>query len=320
MKKLLEKGQFTKFSNNYFTFSEEERRDLKLDSLCDEAVYNYNICGYGLACYLNLQQEAADWHELITIMMEIHMPYLPGACQVSFAHVMRQLELNPHQRGTYNAILMIDFTPEGNLPDGEIYEFAQEILKKWPDHETAQRIINNRKNNPPQISTAEKITQAIALDKKAAFRDLVLRGRYIETRQILPTLSIEEIEDILFMISFKERNVCAYDYCWFLMREQGETPRTHTLMARMAREIFDYEYGGDFCKDLHAKELAFFHVSRAAELNPENIDLQENILRMYTPGHPCFDDIDVKALSEKLIAKKTYTMQAIRVLELLDKK
>jgi hypothetical protein len=275
-----------------------------------------NICGYGFASYLCLNKEFIYLHSDISVMFEIDMPYIIGAYQASLAHTFRRIELNPEKESLYCDIYCIDITPEGSLPDEEILEIAQTIISKWPHNETAQRIIDTYKNDPaPQMSVAEKITQAISLDKKAAFKDLIMRGRYIETRQILPMLSDDEIEQLIFEIAKRERNICAYDYVWFLMRECGEKAQLHSLLSIICRLIFDNQMGAKYKKNLHAKELSFFHTYRAAELEPENIELQEKLLSLYEPGNESFDVEETKQLADRVLAAKPESFEGLRVLK-----
>jgi len=277
-----------------------------------------NICGYGFASYLCLNKEFIYLHSDISVMFEIDMPYIIGAYQASLAHTFRRIELNPEKESLYCDIYCIDITPEGSLPDEEILEIAQTIISKWPHNETAQRIIDTYKNDPaPQMSVAQKITHEIAVDKKAAFKDLIMRGRYIETRQILPMLRDDEIEELIFEIAEREHNVCSYDYVWFWMRERGETARRHSFLAKVTSESFKYDQK-TFWEDLPGtKELIFFHSYRSAELEPDNIELQEKLLSLYKPGNESFDVEETKVLAERVLAVKPESHEALRVLKSL---
>jgi len=167
------------------------------------------------------------------------------------------------------------------------------------------------------MSVAQKIAQAIAVDKKAAFKDLIMRGRYIETRQILPMLTEDEIEQLIFEIAEREHNVCSYDYVWFWMREKGETARRHSFLAKVTSESFKYDQK-TFWEDLPGtKELIFFHTYSAAELEPENIELQEKLLSLYEPGNESFDVEETKKLAERMVAAKPESFEALRVIKLL---
>jgi len=318
LKNLILTGNFSLFYKEYLNLMSIENNRLVLNSTYDEVAYDENICGYGIACYLNLLEESVAQHNTIIGILEIYMPYMIGACKSSFSHVMRLTEIIPSSLSPYNAILRINITPEGSLPEGEIYEFAQEILSKWPDHVIANQIISSRRFTPhSKLSVAEKITHAIAIDKKAAFKDLILRGRYIETRQILPMLTDDEIEQLIFEIAEQEHNLCSYDYVWFWMRECGETAQRHSFLAKVTSESFKYDQK-TFWEDLPGtKELIFFHTYRAAELEPENIELQEKLLSLYELGNESFDVKETKKLAERVLAAKPESAEALRVLKFL---
>jgi hypothetical protein len=316
--KMAVSGKFSMFALQYFACSAEERVNLKLDKISLNLTDYGNICGYGLACYLNLLKEESDWYNKIHYMLQFHVQYIIGGYQVVFANVMRQIELEPDNEEFHTWLFGIDMVPQGELPEGEIFEIAKYILSKWPNNKTAQQVFNVDKLNPPEMSIAEKIAHAIAVDKKAAFKDLILRGRYIETRQILPMLTDDEIEALVFEIAERERNICAYDYVWFWMREYGEYARQHTLLSIICRLIFDNQMGAKYKKNLHAKELSFFHTYRAAELEPENIELQEKLLSLYEPGDESFDIEETKKLAKHVLKAKPESVEALRVLKLLE--
>jgi hypothetical protein len=315
--KMAVNGNFSKFAQQYFTCTAEEINSLKLNKIPLNLTDYGNICGYGLACYLNSINEQSDWYNKIHYMLQFHVQYITGGYQVVFANVMRQIELEPDNEEFHTWLFGIDMVPQGELPEGEIFEIAKYVLSKWPNNKTAMQVFNVDKSKPPQMSVAEKIAHAIAVDKKAAFKDLILRGRYIETRQILPQLTEDKIEELIFEIAEQEHNVCSYDYVWFWMREKGETARRHSFLAKVTSEAFKYDQK-TFWEDLPGtKELIFFHTYRAAELEPENIELQEKLLSLYEPGNESFDVEETKKLAQRVLEAKPESFDAQRVLKLL---
>jgi hypothetical protein len=310
IKKIILNGKFNNLNDNKWPNFDYEK-------VYDQIGYDGNVCGYGAVSYLNFLDEKIKKHYDICSFFEIYMPYLIGSCQASLAHILRIIELDPINDTAYNSIFTINITPEGKLPFGEMHEIAQKILNYWPNHQLAKQIINLTRFDSPTISINEKILLEIIENKKNAFKNLVLRGRYIETRQILPTLTSKEIEQLLVEIAEQRRNVCSYDYLWFLMREQGESSAKHVLASQIANYVFKYD-NKSFLEDLPGlKQLIFFHTHRAAELEPENIELQEKLLNLYKPGNESFDVAEIKSLAERVLVKKPESEPAKLVLSLM---
>ncbi|MBM3894153.1 hypothetical protein FJ366_00950 [Candidatus Dependentiae bacterium] len=320
MYKLALCGKFSKFTQIYLTSSKSTIEELKLNKICSNLATDYNLCGYGLACYLNLINESTYWHSLIFFMLQFDIQYLAGAYQAALAHAFRNIELFPNIEVFYGDAFFVGFSPDGELPDNELFEIAQIVLSQWPNNQAAKIVFDKEKDNPPTITVAEIIKQAIQQDKHAAFRDLVLRGRYIETRQLFLLLSEIEMQTILLEIATTLGNICAYDYGWFLMREMGENSQRHSFMAKTAEESFKCERNGIRKDPKGLKELVFFHTYRAAELESYNIELQEALLALYEPGNESFDIEETQLLAQQVLKNKPECEQAIRVLELLNKK
>jgi hypothetical protein len=309
LKKYVFNGRFNDFITMFFSL-EKDARILVFNKICDELAYEGNICGYGSSCYLNIFNRDANIYLQNAVMMSIYFPYLKGSSYVNFAYLRAASELEPNKEEFHTWIF-----GEETLSNEEIYKFSKKILTKWPNNFMAKSFISTYEKSP-QNTLGPQIKFEV-LNAKDDFKNFVTHGRYIETREILSTLTFQEIKQLLVEIAEKERNICSYDYLWFLMREQGESSAKHVLASQIANYVFKYD-NDSFLEDLPGlKELIFFHTYRAAELEPENIELQEKLLNLYELENESFDVAEIKALAERVLTIKPESEPAKLVLSLI---
>jgi hypothetical protein len=259
---------------------------------------------------LNIFNRDANIYLQNAVMMSIYFPYLKGSSYVNFAYLRAASELEPNKEEFHTWIF-----GEETLSNEEIYKFSKKILTKWPNNFMAKSFISTYEKSP-QNTLGPQIKFEV-LNAKDDFKNFVTHGRYIETREILSTLTFQEIKQLLVEIAEKERNICSYDYLWFLMREQGESSAKHVLASQIANYVFKYD-NDSFLEDLPGlKELIFFHTYRAAELEPENIELQEKLLNLYELENESFDVAEIKALAERVLTIKPESEPAKLVLSLI---
>ena len=87
----------------------------------------------------------------------------------------------------------------------------------------------------------------------------------------------------------------------------------------MAAEIFSNQYAPFLIKlTFPGKEaIIFFHTHRAAELEPDNLEIQEQLLRLYEPGNESFDLDETKKLIERILNMNPESPHALQVQKLL---
>ena len=88
-----------------------------------------------------------------------------------------------------------------------------------------------------------------------------------------------------------------------------ETSELHLLAAQFFRIDFNHLN--------EAPAVVFFHTHRAAELEPDNLETQEQLLSLYEPGNQSFDLEETKKLVERVLKMNPETPHALRVQKLL---
>jgi hypothetical protein len=289
----------------------------------NELAYEGNICSYGFACYLNFLYETKDSLDLISSILNFYMNYIEGGFRVTFARSMRLMEILPNNQCGYYGVFQSNFDPCCNLADDEVLEISQIMQRKWPDNEDAVNNVQWRteyceKNNIIPRLFVEKLTEKIIENKREAFKWLISQGRFAESRLLLADFFEDEIEEIIVEIATQLRMLCAYDFVWFWMHERcGESTKKHLLLARIARLIFCPTEGSLLVSDVNVKELCFFHIYRAAELSPDDIDIQEKLLSLYEVDNESFDVEETLQLAQRVLRLKPECIEAQRVLSLM---
>ncbi len=138
-------------------------------------------------------------------------------------------------------------------------------------------------------------------------RFFVRKGKFSQALDLVSVVGRELFRTVLQAISSK-KDITAYAFVWILIYE-NESAFLHDLAAELFLVGFANRVG--------AHGVIFFHTHRAAELEPENIELQEKLLNLYEPGHESFDVAETKALAERVLVAKPNSQQAQRVFKLL---
>jgi len=308
-------GQFKKVINLYYSFNNEQKVKVAINAILSDMVYNENVAGLGLSYFFNLIEESIDWHDDINVMMGIYMPYLIDANEVSFAHSMRRIELNEKNLNYYVSIIQNTGIPRAKMPRNEQVEFARIAHQKFPDEEYFTRFLDKREPDKNEFFI-QTLAEMIAVDKKKAFKHLVLMGRQIESQLLLTDFFEAEIIEMLLEIAQETESFATYDYVWFWMRIRKETASMHLLMAELCWLIFKNQFTASGFFD-GTKELNFFHIYRAAELEPNNLEIQEKLLNLYEPGNESFDIEETNVLVERVLTMNPESTEALRVKKLL---
>jgi hypothetical protein len=320
-------GKFKKVIEQFNIFAQASNLEKPSDRLEGVTIlmvaFDGNICGYGLACFVHFLNESLDSYDNVCNAVSGGMPYLINAYQASFAYAQRFIENNPNDMYGYLCVFSIDAIPDGEMPSDEIFEFSEIAYRKWPKEERIEGFFVrrkdrlNKKNIVPKLFI-QKMAEMVAKDKRQAFKDLIIQGRFLELRLIRPDFFSHEIDTILMEIARETYSICAYDYVWHWMRDMGrETAQKHLLMAEMTWFIGTNTMSKNTTHYDGTKGLHFFHVYRAAELEPENIEIQEKLLSLYEAGNESFDLHETKVLVERVLHLKPESEQALRVEKIL---
>lgn len=114
----------------------------------------------------------------------------------------------------------------------------------------------------------------------------ILSGEFLEARPFLKDLSEEDLKDLLFIMGCDEGSMASYAFVCFLIQE-NETIERHLFAS--------YLLNIAFCHIKGAYESSFYHIRRALELRPNDIELKESLL--------FFNDIPERVLSDEKAIK-----------------
>jgi hypothetical protein len=318
LERFLESGQFGKYIElcKKTAQTDEEKKQLyKIGGTSCSA----NINEHGFACYLNFIDESEQTFENVIASLGFDLFSRTSSYRALFAHLMIGIELICEDiEERYNYIIENTYDAEPIFPPEEIYEFVRTILAQWPNNSTA---LSTLKRLPQEVidnptTYAEKAAQMIAHDKRAAFKEFVFLGRFLETRALFSQLSDDEMCFDLFHLAYTTDSICTYDYTWFWMKEQGETAQKHLLLADLCWMLFKSAYTKTGFLN-GTQQLHFFHTYRAAQLEPNNLEIQEKLLNLYEPGNESFDIEETKALVERILKVNPESEQGLRVLNLI---
>ncbi|MBM3894299.1 hypothetical protein FJ366_01765 [Candidatus Dependentiae bacterium] len=292
---------------------------------------NSTSCAHGLVNFLNFLEETPVSLKNLRMSHDISFPHFPYSSSGTFYYFLRDAELFPDQAASIGGVFENDPVAWIELTSQEQYEFAQVILEYQPEELCSTRLIEWLKdegfNNPSTY--AQRAAELISKDKAAAFKEFVMHGRFIESQLLFWQFPEEKMAEILRELALQEQCITTYDYVWFLMKKKSETAARHLLLADLTKSIFGrtdipepktMEEVGDFISAQKGwQELMFFHISRAAELEPETIELQEKLLKMYPAVPESFDAQETILLAQRVLAAKPESVVAHDVLNSLQK-
>jgi len=322
----VKKGNFKKAVEQFNIFApdsltQEELQDRFERSVTLGIAFDGNICGYGLACFVDFLNESLDSYVNVCSAVSGGMPYLINAYQAGFARIMRRIERDSSDRNAYVWIMLNSGTPEGELPEDESSEIAEVALSKWPEDEYFKRLVEwpiDEHGKPQKRFFIQKMAEMFARDKRQAFKDLIIQGRFLELRLIRSDFFEYEIDAMLMEIARETYSICAYDYVWHWMRDmRRETAQKHLLMAEMTWFVGINTMSKETTHYDGTKELHFFHIYRAAELEPESIELQEKLLSLYEVDNESFDLDETKVLVDRVLQVSPESEQALRMQKIL---
>lgn len=131
---------------------------------------------------------------------------------------------------------------------------------------------------------------------KELLKNLIIKGEFLETRKYLEALDADALQSVVFALGFDEQSICAYSFICFLIG-QNETVERHLLAMELLVHCFPHIQG--------AYASALYHVRKAIELRPDDIDLEELLLFMHEL--PLIDklikDNEAKEIAEKVLKK-----------------
>ena len=130
---------------------------------------------------------------------------------------------------------------------------------------------------------------------KEKIKQLILAGNFFEAKASLNELEWGIVKDVLFMIGYSEKSLCANSFVCFLLLEK-ETIELHML-------AIDLLVGNFACLIAGSYETAVYHARKAMQLNPDDIELGEALLFLNKfPEKPVSDE-EAMLVAKKILEK-----------------
>lgn len=134
-------------------------------------------------------------------------------------------------------------------------------------------------------------------------KKLIESGEFLKAKALLDNLDYKELRNLLLDIGYDDENLCSYSFiCYLLILK--ETVLYHCLASEILNNAFPHLIGG--------YESSLYHIRRALELSPDNIELKENLLFFHEIPGQLISDEEAKKLSQEILRVKPDSKVAIR--------
>jgi len=271
--------------------------------VCEDILKERNIIPYIFICFLISKESSNSLNTYALGIMYGCFGYLNGADALGYAHHLSRLEKDPTNINLIEYQLMFYEYPDEIFSDPEAREIAKKVLVLRPDSGLAEQIM--------RLTARAEHSQLIPLGNGLSTYEhvqlFIEKGRFSLAFNEIPNISHDELLTILKSIS-SEKNITAYGFIWAMINQQ-ETAQLQLLAAQFFAIHFNDLKG--------APSIVFFHTHRAAELKPDNLEIQEQLLSLYEPGNESFDLEETKALVERVLNINPKSAQGLRVKWLL---
>ena len=304
----VKKGFF--LSTNHFI--NKYKLDDLYETLCTIAL-DGNPSGYAFINYLIQQQDCLEYRWKAQELCYTFYLYMPYAIISEFSYLEYLEAKEPNnieilELRTY----FLEYRQTWIIPvytKAEEYQLVQRVLALDPKSEVGLYL----KNKVAEYANEPFTEVGEGLEGIAKTKEFIQKGRFSKALANLHTHSREEIFDVLRDFA-TQGFLFAYSFVWAWIRED-ETADLHSLAA----EFFLDQYVPTLIRiTFPGREgIAFFHSSHAAELEPDNVELQEKLLGLYELTPESFDPVETKALAERVLAQKPESTEAARVLNLI---
>lgn len=268
----------------------------------------YNFCSYAFTAFLLSKSSNIVFHQFARNVTESGIRYIAGAYSTAAYHARSIFEISRHNDPTNSGGLYSLFGyPETPIRAEEIIFIAKQILEHDPVNQAALEALKDaaeRKEDPitPPRNEREQLEQYI------------LVGKFIQAKQILSVVSERELYAMLIYLGCEERNLCAYAFTWFLMKEK-ETAELHYLAYRIVTIAYSRNLTG-------CDAAGIFHLKRAMALEPENEKYIEHFLMLHTPPMgptSLISDDEAEKVAKQLLDKHRFNVVATNVLKKMNR-
>lgn len=262
-------GNFSVACKYASSLSEKEIRDVLFSLIFPE----HNFCAYAFAEFLVSTNDNIYFNSLAGDIAGIGINYLNGAYSVQAAHSRREIELSqPHDPLNDGGLFFLFYYPAGPIRSEEVVPLAQKILEQDPNNQQALKVLDYAAEYAAKNT---KDPLVLPRNEREELEQYILAGKFTQAKQLFSAVSMRELHEILVYLGCEERNLCAYAFIWFLMKEK-EDAELHYLAYRIVMQAYSMKLSG-------CDAVGIFHLRRAMALEPESEKYMEHFLMLHTP-------------------------------------
>ncbi|MBM3894523.1 hypothetical protein FJ366_02925 [Candidatus Dependentiae bacterium] len=300
--KKIKKGLFCEAAREIKSLTNDEIENILVLSLG----VGSDITSYAFANYLILDKTYSFFAQKICYnLCDSLFNYLFGAIYSTYAHVSCMIELRPDDFSILELQAYLYEIPDEVFTPVEMYHIAKNLLSINPKSAESKYCFNR---------TKEYSSEPLEFPWDGLFgiektKILIEKGRFSKALANLASHSREELFTLLRIFA-RDGFLYAYSFVWAMIREE-EKVDLHLLAA----EFFLDQYVPFLAKGYYGREgVAFFHTHRAVELEPENVEIIEQLLEIYELTPESFEPEEAKVFVEKVLAQKPESKAALHVL------
>lgn len=130
---------------------------------------------------------------------------------------------------------------------------------------------------------------------KEMFKNYIKKGKFDEAYEVMGDLNAKEVESVLMNIGDEDQDLSVYTFVVSLLLKE-EKVEYHLIAANIMEILFNYEEG--------AYKMACYHVKRAAQLAPNNLELKKALLDYGKEPDRVLDDEEVNVLKQEIETMK----------------
>lgn len=130
---------------------------------------------------------------------------------------------------------------------------------------------------------------------KEMFKNYIKKGKFDEAYEVMGDLNAKEVESVLMNIGDEDQDLSVYTFVVSLLLKE-EKVEYHLIAANIMEILFNYEEG--------AYKMACYHVKRATQLAPNNLELKKALLDYGKEPDRVLDDEEVNVLKQEIETMK----------------
>lgn len=138
------------------------------------------------------------------------------------------------------------------------------------------------------------------------FLNTIHSGKYHKAKEMLNQMELPDKELFLVALAVETALINIYTFACFLLLEQ-ESARMHHCAAAIL--------GQGLCHIEGAYSAALFHARRAAELSPDDISCQKELLFFFGVPDQVMSAAEAKNIAQEILLKNPTDAKALETLE-----